>query len=91
MGDKEEQAFNSLIGALNDLDKGQKEVLNAINMLPDKPGRIKTTNKSILVIGFLRVVVGVMHIPPCSVILIYIPSHPGPPCHNFLKTPTQDI
>jgi hypothetical protein len=38
MGDEDKAAFNSLISALNDLAKGQKEVLAAINRLADKPG-----------------------------------------------------
>jgi hypothetical protein len=38
MGDDDKTTFNSLISALNDLAKGQKEMLAAINMLADKPG-----------------------------------------------------
>lgn len=38
MGDQDNAAFNSLIRALNDLAKGQKEMLAAINRLADKPG-----------------------------------------------------
>ena len=38
MGDDEKTTFNSLISALNDLAKGQKEMLAAINRLADKPG-----------------------------------------------------
>ena len=38
MGDDDKTAFNSLISALNDLAKGQKEMLAAINRLADKPG-----------------------------------------------------
>jgi len=38
MGDDDKTTFNSLISALNDLAKGQKEILVAINMLADKPG-----------------------------------------------------
>lgn len=38
MGDDDKTAFNSLISALNELAKGQKEMLAAINRLADKPG-----------------------------------------------------
>ena len=35
--DEDRMAFQSLVSALNDLAKGQKEVLHAINMLALKP------------------------------------------------------
>ena len=37
MKDDDNIAFNSLISSLNDLDKSQNEVLNAINRLEEKP------------------------------------------------------
>lgn len=42
MVDPDNDAFYSLIKALSDLAKGQKEVLEAINRLADRPGTIKT-------------------------------------------------
>ena len=38
MGDDDKTILNSLISAFNDLAKGQKEMLAAINRLADKPG-----------------------------------------------------
>ena len=35
--DEDKIAFNDLISAINDLIKGQKEVLNAVNRLEEKP------------------------------------------------------
>ena len=42
---QESKKRNSLINALNDLDKGQKEVLNAINKLADKPGQYQNNQQ----------------------------------------------
>ena len=39
--EEDTMAFHNLVGALNDLDKGQKEVLSAINRLTDKPRKYK--------------------------------------------------
>ena len=38
MGDEDKASFNSLISDINDLSRGQKEVLATINKLADKPG-----------------------------------------------------
>ena len=51
MEDDDKIAFNRLISALNDLAKGQKEVLSAINRLVDKPGKNQNNRSSYGIVG----------------------------------------
>ena len=76
-GEVDKLEFRNLVSALNDLAKGQKEVLHAINRLALKPETGHSSIPLSPVDRYLPVVVGSKHTLICKTHLIYITNLPA--------------